>query len=191
MVRCRLMLQVFPLFQQTYTMITTPLSKENSHVSIKRVKHLMLALIPGVKAMHPSLQHLQGRKRHPDDWAQFPSACNHVIAVQPRSFHKTFTATHTRHSVTSQPPSQNQRCSEARQQPSSACEPWIFYQTFSRLFSSNSYTSPKRALAQHTVHLKRKPSTSKAATESNNPKLTKAAPPSHALYQFSVTPVNS
>lgn len=86
----------FSLLQQASTTITMPVSKGNSHVSIKTAKHLRSALIPRVKTMHPSLQHLQGRNRHPDDWAQFPSACNHVIAVQPRSFHKTSTApTHT------------------------------------------------------------------------------------------------
>lgn len=57
----------FSPFQQAYTTITMPLSKENSHVSIKTVKHLRAALTPGLKAMHPSLQHWQGRKRHPDD----------------------------------------------------------------------------------------------------------------------------
>lgn len=123
MVRCRLILQVFPVFQQTYTMIIMPLSKENSHVSIKKVKHLRLVLIPWVKAMHPSLQHLQGRKRHPDDWAQFPSACNHVIAVQPRSFQKTFTApTHG----TEWPPNslcrRNGCLKQGSSQPSSAWE---------------------------------------------------------------------
>lgn len=110
----------FSLLQQAYTMIAMPVSKENSHVSIKTVKHLRPALTLGVKAMHPSLQHLQGRKRHPDDWAQFPSACNHIIAVQPRSFHKTSTAP-TR--ATPKPLHRtNGALKQGHSQPSCACE---------------------------------------------------------------------
>lgn len=146
------------------------LSKENSHVSIKTPKHLRPALTPGAKAMHPSLQHLQGRKRHPDEWAQFLSACNHLIAVQPKSSHKN-----PRHPPMAQNELPNPfsewtkewMCLSLKQghsQPSSACG-WTLDppSNISTPVFPRSLHHPNRVFAQHTVHLKGKPSTLKAA----------------------------
>lgn len=184
MVRCRLILQVFSLFQQAYTMITMPVSKENSHVSIKTVEHLRPALTPGVKAMHPSLPHWQGRRRHPDDWAQFPSVCNHIIAVQPRNFDKHPLHPQRPQSDLPNPSAEWMGLWSEDSQPSSACE-WILHLLAN--ISTNGFPKflhqPQKGVCS--------PEEKAQHCRLQNPKLTKAASTSHSLYQFSVTLVNS
>lgn len=176
-----------------FTTITMPVSKENSHVSIKPEKHLRPALIQGVKAMHPSLQHLQDRKRHPDDWAQFPSACNHITAVQPRSFHRTPSApTHAMEWAPKPLRRTNGALKQGHSQPSSACEGTLaLLAHISTTVFPKFLHQPQKGVCPTVCSPEEKAQHLKSCHRVQSPTLTKVAPPSHTLHQFSVTPVNS
>lgn len=179
-------------------MITVPVSKDNSHVSIKSMKHLSRALrfIPIISKNYAlSLQHLQDRKRPPRLLSSIPNNC-----VQPHNcclfqkFPQNIHCTHMCHRTTSRPPSQNECFSEARKQPAKRC-PWTLYllsQTFLQLFFPNSYTSPKRAFAHTLFTCRASPTLGKATPESSSPNVTKAAAsPSQTFPEISGTRVNS
>lgn len=122
------------------------------------------------KSYAPQPATLAGQEETPRWLSSIPKcmqSCNCCPAQKlPQNTH----CTHTRHGVTSQIPSWNKRCSEARTQAAKQCL-WVnpgsssihFYNCFSQILTPASKGCLSNTLF---VHLKRKPSTSNAAAGS-------------------------
>lgn len=185
MVRCRVILQVLP----------APAGKHYDHCACKQreftCKHKNSQTFEGSfntrsKSYAPQPATLAGQEETPRWLSSIPKCVQSRNCCPAQKFPQNIHCTQTCHSQT---PSQNKRCSEARAQSAKLClwvNPGSSTQHFYTCFPQILTPAPKGSLPNTLfVHLKRKLSTSKAAAESNNPKLAKAASPSHSLSVFS------